>query len=1299
MTTFWRKVVVTLGYFASGMIILAALIVSMTQLLTPILNDHLPDFEKYASRLLDRPVHIQQVMISWDIYEPELSLQNVTLLDQETNQPTLNIPLIKINLAIWRSLLSLQPIMESMALSGAHITLNQKTSGAISMEGFNNFELTDNFTGHSVNANAILAWIFSQPNLILRDIDIQFIHTNGVENNVNVKSLSLHNTNSRHELTGNAMLTQALPTQATIDFKWNGNINDLTHVKAHLYLYVKGISLPQWISLQTWRDLSVTEGIGSAKIEAVWDNNSWTNIKSTLQFYNITAESQTVKKPIVFSRISGNLNWKREGNNQIITGDDLLIDLPQHLWPSTNFTFKFNELADGSVAIQHAHINYLDLSDSASLITYSGLLPAAYQQWITQLNPQGEIHELNADSHGPLTDSSNFSAAGEFSGITTNSWGKIPALRNLNGMINWNGKQGSLKLDSQSTAVTIDQVFENPLDFDRVVGNVVWQKDANGAWIFNAKGFQVINKDLNAVTNVTLTMPQMDSPHIDLSANFTLLNAAHVSDYLPLKIFKPDLGKWLHQAFLSGKATNGTVDVQGRLSDFPFDNATGKFVIAGNPEDVEFKYAPDWPMIHHATGKLVFSGRSMTINLTKGQIQDVPITSGLAEIPYLGDDKPAVLSVQGTMQTDLKQGLQFIHNSPLQKTIGKDLSELEMQGPIQLTLGLTIPLASPKETKVDGKVTLSNATLHLPSWNLFLNQLSGAFNFTEDSISANNMTGLLFSHPVQVDLATQHPTGKPAYVTADLQGVVSADDLISWAKLPLSDVMHGTTKYHAELQLPPQGKSSQPTQVIIQSDLQGMAVNLPDSYGKKAESTTAFQLSLFVNDDQPLKTKLTYSNLFSAALVLKKDKQTYQLQSGDVHLGSGDANWQNQPGIIITGHIDQIDWTKIQPYVTQFTSPKKSISQTTSSFLTPDLFRGINIQVNTANLAGLKLKNIKIELARSGSNRFLLGLNSAEMAGQITIPEPKSGQTIQARFQYLHFTPDISSSATSSINPKTLPPISFVGNDVRYGDINLGRVTLNLVPNNNGVAIRQLDLDSKAYTLHATGDWVATRNQSRSHLQGNITTSDVTSMLNAWGFSHANLIANQGNADFNLNWLSAPFNPSTRELAGTVSLKLGAGRIVNLSEETNAKMGLGRILNVFSLQNLPRRLSLNFSDVFEKGYSFDYMKGDFTLKNGSAFTQNMRFDGPIAGIGISGRIGLVAKDFDMKLNVTPYVTGSLPVVAAIATVNPLAGLATWLVGHAVSSIITYNYAITGPWDNPAWTQMGTQKSTKPVPTR
>ena len=138
-------------------------------------------------------------------------------------------------------------------------------------------------------------------------------------------------------------------------------------------------------------------------------------------------------------------------------------------------------------------------------------------------------------------------------------------------------------------------------------------------------------------------------------------------------------------------------------------------------------------------------------------------------------------------------------------------------------------------------------------------------------------------------------------------------------------------------------------------------------------------------------------------------------------------------------------------------------------------------------------------------------------------------------------------------------------------------------------------------------------------------------------------------------------------------------------------MDLGKMLSIFSLQTLPRRLSLDFSDIFQKGYSFDSLKGDYTLTSGNIFTDNMRFDGPVAKVEINGRIGLAKKDVDFILNVTPYITSSLPVAAGLITANPLIGLGALavntVINSQVSKVVTYRYDVRGSWDNPSYQQV------------
>ncbi|HSW69814.1 MAG TPA: YhdP family protein [Gammaproteobacteria bacterium] len=855
----------------------------------------------------------------------------------------------------------------------------------------------------------------------------------------------------------------------------------------------------------------------------------------------------------------------------------------------------------------------------------------------------------------------------------------------------WQKIESTLKF--YEVKVNLPEVFGNLLRFEQITGQLDFQQNVNGAWLMNAKNVQAINPDLNALADFSMNFPQNNSPDIQLTSQFTLRNAKNVSHYLPLKIFDPDLIIWLKNAFLAGQVVNGNALVKGKLSDFPFADGTGKFEISGVIKGVDLKYAPEWPYMQNINGKILFSGKSMAIDIASAQILDVPLTTIHAEIPNLGENP--VLAVKDTIHANLSQGLNLIQKSPLKKTIGKNLSELKLQGDMQLALSLDIPLNHPGDVKVMGDTTIANSILMLPGWNLQMDQLNGTFHFTEDSIVASSMTGRLFGHAVTLDLETLHPKNKSGYVTADLQGAINTADLKQWLNLPIEEVIQGTTNYKTKLILPPQDSSVEPARVMIQSDLKGIAVNLPGNYSKNAEDAADFNLNFDVKEKQPLKAKIAYNKLFSLAMTLARVKQNFKLLSANLNLGNGEANWQTQPGIIITGNIDRIDWDKIAPHVSQFLSQNNRSSGLHDFSINPDLFRALDIHTNTLNFSGFKLENLRIQLSKT-SGGFILSLTNPDIDGQIILPRAGIQQGIQARFQRLNFSSKIPSNIQNKIKPSDLPPISFVGEDVRLGTMSLGCAVLNLQPAAGGLSIRQLELGSVSYKLQATGMWM----NEKSRLQGNVVTSNVSDFLKSIGFPSSNLIGSKGNADFDLNWSGGLF-PSVAALSGTISLKLSAGQIINLSDSTDAKMGLGRLLNIFSLQSLPRRLSLNFSDLSQKGYSFDSLAGDFILKNGNAFTQNTQFKGPIAGIQISGRIGLAAKDLDLKLSVTPYVTGSLPVVAAIAAANPVAGIATWvvdkMVSPAVSQMATYNYAITGSWENPDWNQISTQKITQPGP--
>lgn len=1209
MKTFAVKVARRLWYFIATLIVLAALTVSASRLLTPLLNSHRADFERYAAQRLHMPVVIKHIHISWNIFVPQLTFEQVAILDDQAHQPVLQARAIHVKLSLLRSLFHWQFLLDRLKVIGVHLFLHQQSADRASIEGLGEFDMKENIGDMTAKTNGLTAWIFSQPDLVLDDINVHYFSLQGAEKIFTLNRLSLSNNANDHVLTGQVVLHQAVTTMATLGLKWQGNIMDLAHVSAQAYFYLEAISLPQWLSQMTWNHLHIKEGLGSAKIWLNWEHGQWQMIQSKFQIYELQLQSDITQKLQVISRLSGRVGWKRQGETQLFTGEDILIDFPEHLWPTTHFTLTLQKTNE-QLALQSLHIGYLDLGEVKDVMLMSGLLPRSIQKELMALDLQGNTLGLTLNLHHPELfsfDSShlnggffssdllnNLSFFSGFSGLSFKNNGALPGIQHLNGLFSWDGKEGTAKLDSKHLTVTMNTLFLTPLKFEQLNGTFKLQKNAAQSWVVTAKNLQIKNADAEAQIDGALTLPMNDAPVIDLTGSFSVANGPKLIDYLPLKIWDPDLIKWLKNAIKTGKVTSGKIILQGKLSDYPFDQDTGKFLISGVLKDVDLNYASGWPLLQHINGMITFANSSMIVAVDSAQILNTKLTDFHAVIPYLGKDAPQILSVGVDVTTDFADTLQFIHTSPLEKTLGKELEKMVITGPMQLKIGLSVPLGKPTDASIDSSVIMQDANLSLPSWKLALEKLHGTFHFTEESMTASHIQGRLWSEPVDLNIATDHPVGKPTVVKVNLQSKLSIPVLQSWLNLPLNNVLQGEANVDAELDLASHLQTDT-TQIILRSDLVGMSVALPFPYGKKAEEKKNVQLN------------------FSAA--------QGRIVSAQLKL------WQILDAIIHYQPMNQ---------------------------------------------------------------QFVIDMNGTQMLGKLSFSLAHSPFTLMGRFKRFVISSLTDNTRQHAIRPASLPALDIVIDNVLYGAKNLGRVVLSTVPFKNGMQIKQLQVQSALMNLNASGNWALQNNYSVTHIQGDFKTPNVSRFLNSWDMKSNNLVGSGGTVSFDLNWADAPYNPSINSINGTVSLKLTEGRIVDLGSSTDTKIGFGRMLNLFSLQTIPRRLSFDFTDLFEKGYSFDSMKGDFKLEKGNAYTQNARFNGPIARVDIAGRVGLANKDYDITLGVTPYVTSSLPVVAAIAG-GPLALVATWVVdkvvSRAVSNVVTYHYKVTGQWDAPVWKQI------------
>ena len=170
-----------------------------------------------------------------------------------------------------------------------------------------------------------------------------------------------------------------------------------------------------------------------------------------------------------------------------------------------------------------------------------------------------------------------------------------------------------------------------------------------------------------------------------------------------------------------------------------------------------------------------------------------------------------------------------------------------------------------------------------------------------------------------------------------------------------------------------------------------------------------------------------------------------------------------------------------------------------------------------------------------------------------------------------------------------------------------------------------------------------------------------------------------GDVTLSVYWPDAPSADWTESISGDLTLRLERGSVLNLEP------GAGRMMGLMSITALPRRLALDFRDVFNRGLVFDEVSGDFLIIDGNAYTDNLHLTGPVADIGVVGRTGLRDQDYQQQAVVTAEPGKILPTMGFLA--GPQVGAAllifTQIFKEPLKGIGRASYCVTGSWYEPS----------------
>ena len=362
-----------------------------------------------------------------------------------------------------------------------------------------------------------------------------------------------------------------------------------------------------------------------------------------------------------------------------------------------------------------------------------------------------------------------------------------------------------------------------------------------------------------------------------------------------------------------------------------------------------------------------------------------------------------------------------------------------------------------------------------------------------------------------------------------------------------------------------------------------------------------------------------------------------------------------------------------------------------SQYIEPEMLAA---RTNELILMNKKLDNVVVGASHQ-KGLWQANIDSDQASGYVTWNEAPSGQglgKVTARLASLIIPKSAASDVSDLLegrNAETqIPALDVAAENFELFGKKFGR--LELVANNaRGPAgsewrINRLSMVNADAEFKAAGKWASRDGDNITNLNYTLNINDAGGLLDRFGFANV-LRGGKGKMEGELNWKGLPFSLDIPSLSGRFNLDIAAGQFLKVDPAA------AKLLGVLSLQSLPRRLVLDFHDVFSEGFAFDSVTANASIAQGVAKTDNFKMRGVAATVLIDGSADIAKEAQNLHVVVIPDINvGAASVVYGLA-VNPIIGVGTFLaqlfLRDPLAKAFTFEYQVTGPWKDPVVTKL------------
>ena len=1242
----------------SIVVVLAAVLMGVGKLLMPYSDRYQPRLEAWLSEEFGRPVRLDRFDGEWTAFGPRLTLRGMQLLPVDTGAAPDAVP----EVAIESAALDLRPLnllipgrpLYNFRVIGAQFELTRTSDGRFTLSGFGVTRRGD-APGSALRELARIGEValedsgleyrddISGTRLSFRDIEGRLqLEQDELASEVRASLFDRRSGLVFGDVKATMLLALGEDQQLQAA-RWQATTRELMlaalqgRVPPNPFLPLSG-----WLNAELWGDWSAAEG---HRVRGVTD----------LKEARLVNEHQD----LWLERVNTRFRWhSRSGKNWSLHLADFSYDDGEQAWTAPRLSLA-RHTADGlglwisadrlplGMPLRLAR-NIMSMYDTP----WPDSLPGAASGQVREL-------ELVLDASWRLR-----LARGEVSGARVHDWPRWPEIDGIDARVALGRDSGRVDLRGDQVMLRWPRMFRETLALS--IPPCRLSADWGDGWQLQVHGCEVGNEDLAAYGEAVIAS-NSGRPALDLNVAVSRGRVGQLDPYWPEAVLKAPVKDWLRRALAGGEISAGRVQLRGDLDDFPFRGGEGRFAAVADIVDGRLDYHEDWPEAGGLEVSARFVNAGMEISGRVGDVAGMPVRTARAVI---ADFREPLLAIDYEAEGDVPGLLGFLQQTPLVEHANADLDRFEFAGAASSRGRIEMPLGSTGgELRVDGRVDLREARFSEPEFDIVIDRIAGRLDYDQQGFGASDLQAAYRGRPARLAVAAR--AGGAEAFRAELQGEFTVAEAVPGFladELDWLDRASGSTQWRAAVVVAraSAGATTEPVLSVV-SDLRGVALDLPHPLRKEAGASWPLLLRYPLAGPRRV-LDLGIGNRLALAIQLEPGAAAPGAIG--IRLGSARATLPGPGSLSIGGRTARLDLDGWLDLVIEQAARGRGLGDLA---LEPATLQARELIFMDRRFEGVGLQ------FEAEPQSLHAEFSGEDIDGTLRYSFAESGMdSLSAEFERLALGEPLSTGVDVETDPADLPALHLYAKSLRYAGIELGETRIEAYPIANGFHFEKVEAASERLSLQAKGDWLLDERGHRSDFDIRMASESLGDFLQSMDIASP-VQGGQTLVYFNAWWPGAPGSFGLSRLNGEVEFSVVDGNIAN------ASAGTGRLLGLLSVQALPKRLALDFRDVFDSGFSFDEATGTFEMENGTATTDNVLLRSSAASISVSGRTDLVSREYDQLMTIRPGVGNTLPIIGALAAGpgGAAAGLALQgLLHESLGEATQVRYSITGSWEDP-----------------